>query len=137
MVNKDTVSCNAKRPRPDFLRLADGHTFVDITPAYLIQVIDGFLGEEEEVVFGGDRAELRRQRQVLVGQIGPAYEQGAAAGRRSWQQGPRVFGVLSVEELHHLALQLAPPEEMVRGCFAEGFCYSYAIEELESLREEL
>jgi hypothetical protein len=31
-------------------------------------------------------------------------------------------------------LELAPADELVRGWFAEGFCYAYSHEEMESLR---
>ena len=47
----------------DFLRLADGHTYAGIEHAYLVQVIDGFLGEPDDVVFGGDRANLNEPAQ--------------------------------------------------------------------------
>jgi hypothetical protein len=108
----------------DFLRLADGHTYVGAKPAYLIDVIDGFLGEPEDVVFGGDRAELQRLRQMLVEQIQPAHEDGLAAGRRRWQEGNRVYGGLRIEELHDLALRSAPDDQVLRGWFAEGFCFA-------------
>ena len=40
----------------DFLRSANGHTYAGIEPAYLVQVIDGFLGEPDGVVFGTCKA---------------------------------------------------------------------------------
>jgi hypothetical protein len=118
----------------DFLRLADGHTYAEVDPAYLIEVIDGFLGEPDGVVFGGDRAELERLRQLLVERIQPAHQQGLVGGRRRWHEGDRIYGSLSTEELHQCALESAPDDEMLRGWFAEGFCFAYAFEELDSLR---
>jgi hypothetical protein len=118
----------------DFSRLADEHTYVGIEPASLIDVIDGFLAEPEGVVFGGDRADLQRLRQALIERIGPAHRDGLVAGRKQWQEGDRVFGSLPTEELHQLALWSAPEEAMLRGWFAEGFCFAYATEEMESLR---
>jgi hypothetical protein len=118
----------------DFLRLANGHTYAGIEPAYLVEVIDGFLGEPDGVVLGGDRAHLNELRKVLVERIQPAHRQGVEVGRRRWHEGNRVYGSLSTEELHRLALELAPADELVRGWFAEGFCYAYSHEEMESLR---
>ena len=67
-------------------------------------------------------------------QIQPVYRQGLETGRRRWREGNRVYGLLSTEELHRLALEFAPGETMVRGWFAEGFCFAHSHEELESLR---
>jgi hypothetical protein len=47
-----------------------------------------------------------------------------------------VYGSLETKELHRLALDSAPNNEMLRGWFAEGFCYAYSFEEMESLRSE-
>lgn len=118
----------------DFLRLADGHTYVGIEPGHLIEVIDGFLGEPEGMVFGGNRAELQRLRQSLAERIEPAHRQGLEAGRRRWLEDSRVYGSLPTAELHQLALRSAPDDDMLRGWFAEGFCFSYSHEEVESLR---
>jgi hypothetical protein len=118
----------------DFLRLANGHTYAGIEPAYLVEVIDGFLGEPDGVVFGGDRASLNELRKTLLEQIQPAHRQGLEVGRRRWHEGDRVYGSLSTEQLHRLALELAPGDEMLRGWFAEGFCFAYSLEEMESLR---
>jgi hypothetical protein len=118
----------------DFLHDANGHTYVGIDPDYLISVTDGFLREPEGVVFGGDRANLTELRKLLVEHIQPAHRQGLEAGRRRWQDGDRIYGSFSTEELHRLALELAPADEMLRGWFAEGFCFAYSFEEMESLR---
>lgn len=118
----------------DFPRSANGHTYAGIEPGYLVQVIDGFLGEPDGVVFGGDRANLNELRKLLVEQIGPAHQQGLEAGRRRWHEGERVYGSLATEELHRLAIELAPSNEMLRGWFAEGFCFAYSYEEMESPR---
>jgi hypothetical protein len=99
----------------DFLRLTNGHTYAGIEPGYLVEVIDGFLGEPDDIVFGGDWANLNEQRKVLVEQIQPAHRQGLETGRRRWHDGNRVYGSLSTEELHQLALELAPGDEMLRG----------------------
>lgn len=117
-----------------FLRDANGHTYAGIEPGYLVEVIDGFLGEPDNLVFGGDRANLNELRKLLVEQIEPAHRQGLEAGRRRWHDGDRIYGSLSTEELHRLALGSAPNDEMLRGWFAEGFCFAYSLEELESLR---
>src|ERR1051326_2387088 len=74
----------------DFLRAANGHTYAGIKPSYLVEIVDGFLGEPEGVVFGGDRANLRALRKLLVEQIQSAHRQGLEAGRRHWQEGNRV-----------------------------------------------
>jgi hypothetical protein len=121
----------------DFARLADGHTYAGLEPSSLEAVIDGFLGEPEGVIFGGDRAELQRLRQLLVEYIVPAHEQGLAEGRRRWREGDHVYGSLPTDELHRLALELAPVDDKQRGWFAEGFCFAYSFEELESLRSEM
>jgi len=118
----------------DFLRSANGHTYAGVEPACLVQVIDGFLGEPDGVVLGGDRANLNEWRKLLVEEIQPAHRQGLEAGRHYWHEGDRIFGSLSTEELQRLALELAPSDEMLRGWFAEGFCLAYSIEEMESLR---
>ena len=118
----------------NFLRDANGHTYAGIEPGYLLQVIDGFLGEPDGFVFGGDRANLNELRKLLVEQIQPAHRQGLEAGRCRWHDGNRVYGSLPTEELHRLALELAPNDEMLRGWFAEGFCFAYSFEEMESLR---
>jgi hypothetical protein len=120
----------------DFLRLADGHTYVAIEPGYLVEVIDGFLGEPDGVVFGGDRTTLQQLRQLLVERIQPAHEQGRAAGHGHWHDGDHVYGAISTEELHRLALELAPADQMLRGWFAEGFCFAYSFQEMESLRDK-
>jgi hypothetical protein len=120
----------------DFLRLANGHTYAGTEPGYLVKVIDGFLGEPEAIVFGGDRTNLHELRKLLVEQIQPAHEKGLGAGRRRWHEGDRVYGSLSTEELHRLALEMAPADEMLRGWFAEGFCFAYSLAEMESLRSE-
>ena len=118
----------------DFLRLANGHTYAGIEPAYLLHVIDGFLGEPHGVVFGGDRANLNELRKLLVEHIESAHRQGLEAGRHRWHDGDRVYGSLSTEDLHRLALASGPSDEMLRGWFAEGFCFAYSFEEMESLR---
>jgi hypothetical protein len=121
----------------DFQRLADGHTYVGIEPSYLIQLIDGFLSEPDGVVFGGDRADLQRLLKLVIDHIQPAYRQGLAAGRRHWHEGDGVYGSLSTEELHELALKSAPDDGLSQGWFAEGFCFAYSSEELESLRPKV
>jgi hypothetical protein len=120
----------------DFPRLANGHTYAGLKRDLLLAVIDGFLAEPEGVVLGGDRAELQRLRQLVVGAVVPAHEQGLAAGRKRWREGDRVYGSLSTDELHRLALQSAPAEDMLRGWFAEGFCFAYSFEVRESLRSK-
>jgi hypothetical protein len=120
----------------DFLRRADGHTYAGVEPGHLIEVIDGFLGEPKGVVPGGNRAELRRLRKTLIEQIQPAHRQGLAAGRRRRHEGDGAHGSLPTEELHQLALRSAPDDDMLRGWFAEGFCYAYSLGEMESLRSE-
>jgi hypothetical protein len=118
----------------DFLRLANGHTYAGIEPGYLVEVIDGFLGEPDGVVFGGDRINLQDLRKLLVEKIQPGHRLGLEAGRRHWQEGDRAYGKLSTDELHQVALDFAPADEMLRGWFAEGFCFAYCFEEMESLR---
>lgn len=118
----------------DFLRLANGHVYVGLEPVYLVAVIDGFLGELEGIVFDGDRKELLRLRQLLIQVATPAHERGLAEGRRRWREGKRVYGSLATEALHRLALESAPADERQRGWFAEGFCFAYSLEEMESLR---
>jgi hypothetical protein len=120
----------------DFLRLADGHTYAGIEPGFLIEVIDGFLAEPDGVIFASDRADLQHFRQALAQQIEPAHRQGLAAGRKRWHEGDRVFGSLPIADLHRLAIRSAPDDEMLRGWFAEGFCFAYSLEEMESLRNE-
>ncbi len=120
----------------DFLRLADGHTYTEFEPAHPLEVIDGFLGEPDGVVFGGGRRELQQLRQVLVDRIQPAYQEGLIAGRQRWQDVDQFFGSIDTEELHRLALQSAPPDDMLSGWFAEGFCRGYAALEFESLRSD-
>jgi hypothetical protein len=120
----------------DFLRLANTHTYAGVEPGHIIEVIDGFLGEPEGVVLGSDRAELLRLRQSLVEHIQPAHRQGLTAGRRCWHEGDRAYGSLPTEELHRLAMVSAPNDPMLRGWFAEGFCYAYSLEEMESMRNE-
>jgi hypothetical protein len=120
----------------DFLRLANGHTYAGLEPDHLMEVIDGFLAEPEGVIFGGDRAELQRLRTMLTDRVRPVHQQGLAAGRRRWHEGDRVYGSLPTEELHRLAMRSAPDDETLRGWFAEGFCFAYSFEEIESLRGE-
>jgi hypothetical protein len=120
----------------DFLRLANGHTYVGVEPGYLLAVIDGFLAEPEDIVLGGNRAELQRLRQLLIEVVMPAHERGLAEGRQRWREGERVYGSLQTAALHQLALESAPADPMQRGWFAEGFCFAYSYEELESLRSE-
>jgi hypothetical protein len=118
----------------DFLRLTNGHTYVGIEPDYLVKVIDGFLGEPAGVLYQGEIANLNKLRKSLVEQIQPAYREGLEAGRRNWHDGDGVYGSLSTESLHQRALQLAPESEMLRGWFAEAFCFAFSIEQMESLR---
>jgi hypothetical protein len=120
----------------DFLRLADGHTYTGIEPSFLVEVVDGLLAEPEGVVFASDRADLQRLRQSLAQRIEPAHRQGLAAGRKRWHEADRVFGSMPIEDLHRLAMRSAPDDEMLRGWFAEGFCFAYSLEEMESLRNE-
>ncbi len=120
----------------DFLRLANGHTYAGMEPGSLLAVIDGFLAEPEDIVFTGDRTELQRLRQELIEIVTPAHERGLAEGRRRWREGERVYGSLPTAALHQLALESAPADLMQRGWFAEGFCFAYSYEELESLRSD-
>jgi hypothetical protein len=120
----------------DFLRDANGYTYAGIEPGYLVEVIDGFLGEPESVVFGGDRATLNELRKLLVEQIQTAHRQGLEAGRRRWHDSDRIYGLLSTEELHRLALESAPSDKMLRGWFAEGFCLAYSFEELRLVGQD-
>jgi hypothetical protein len=118
----------------DFARLAAGQTYAGLDPEHLVAVIDGFLAEPAGVVFGGDRADLHQLRQALVGRVVPAHREGLAEGARRWHAGDRVYAALPTDELHRLALGLAPADDMLRGWFAEGFCFAYSAAELESLR---
>ena len=117
----------------DFGRLANGHTYAGIQPRYLVEVIDGFLREPDGTLFGGDRKNLQQLRTLLVEQIQQSHEQGLAAGRRHWRESERVYGRLTTAALHELALRSAPEDAMLRGWFAEGFCYAHSFEEMESL----
>lgn len=119
----------------DFLRLANEQTYSGIKPSYLIEVIDGFLGEFDALSFGGERTTLQQLWQLLVNDIQPTYARGLIAGRECWKAGDQIYGFLEPDELHRLALSLAPADDWLKGWFAEGFCLAYACEEMESLGE--
>jgi hypothetical protein len=120
----------------DFVQSAKGHTYADIKPDYLIEVIDGFLGEPDGVLFGGDRTNLQQLQSLLLGRIKPAHEHGLEAGRRCWHDGAKAFGSLTTEALHEVALRFAPDDPALRGWFAEGFCFAYSFEEMASLKKK-
>jgi hypothetical protein len=118
----------------DFAKLADRHTYVGIRPDYLVEVIDGFLGESFISQFGGSRTELENIRQILVKKIIPAFESGLESGKSRWKTGNRVYGEIDTKQLHDLASQLGPADAALNGWFAEGFCFAYSYAELESMR---
>lgn len=118
----------------DFRKFAGKATYVGLPPSYLIDVIDGFLSENGNVVWGGNRAELLTLRQELMERIVPTYELGADAGKKRWEAGDRTLETGGVEQLHALSLQLGPADPLLSGWFAEGFCVAYSSAWLESQR---
>lgn len=121
----------------DFAQIAvSRQTFTGASPSYLLEVIDGFLGEPELTLLGGERADLVRLRILLVEQVQPAFEEGKLEGRRTWQVGVRFPEMTWVEGLHELAFQRAPLDSIRRGWFVEGFCTAYSALWMESLRPQ-
>ena len=59
-----------------FTAVESGHTYVDMSPNELVEVIDGFLSEPETVVPGGNRRSLLELRSFAIDR--------AAARVRCW-----------------------------------------------------
>jgi hypothetical protein len=117
----------------DFVRHADGHTFVGMDPGYLLDVIDGFLSEEPDIVPQGHRTELEAQKETIAMQIVPAYQRGIQDGQNHYEANRPV--ALSVAELHSAAMKGAPSDQVRRGWYVEGFCVGFCNCETTSMRE--
>src|SRR5262249_46488974 len=60
----------------DFRRLAGNATYIDIAPSFLVEIIDGFLGEGDDVVPQGSRRNLLECRELLTSRIQVAFDEG-------------------------------------------------------------
>ncbi len=120
----------------DFNREAASASYVGITPHFLIEIIDGFLAEGDDVVPPGNRQSLLRCRQLLASRIQAAFDQGLAAGEAAYQSSPHLRESWNAETIRGLAANAAPDEQLVRGWFMEAFCYAWATADLEYVRKQ-
>jgi len=121
--------------RFDFATYANGHTYSGLNPLEYIDIVDGFLAEDEKVVPGGNRSSLQDLRELLVQRIVPAFNAGSQVGAEIWNDSERQYGSLETAELHAHARQQSPFSGLEAEWFIEGFCQSYAQAEMYSLRQ--
>ncbi len=119
----------------DFATYADGHTYSGWKPQEYIDIIDGFLAEDENVVPGGNRLSLKELRKLLVHHVLSAFNTGIHTAIEVWNHSDRQNGSLDTPDLHALARAQSPFSGVKAEWFIEGFCQSYAQTEMESLRD--
>jgi hypothetical protein len=119
----------------DFARYSDGHTYSGLKPQEYIDIIDGFLAEDANVVPGGNRTKLEELRRLLVHHILAAFNVGVHTAVETWNNSDREYGSVDTPDLHVMARDLSPFSGVKREWFIEGFCQSYANTEVESLRD--
>ena len=119
----------------NFTSCADGHTYSGLKPQEYIDIIDGFLAEDENVVPGGNRSSLNELRKLLVHHILAAFDVGFHTAIDVWNDSDRQYCSLDTPDLHALARERSPFSGLKTEWFVEGFCQSYAQTELESLRD--
>ena len=119
----------------DFTTYANGHTYSGLKPQEYIEIVDGFLAEDENVVPGGNRSSLKELRKLLVHHILAAFNVGFHAAIEVWNDSGRQYGSLDTPHLHALARERSPFSGVKTEWFVEGFCQSYAQTEMESLRD--
>ena len=120
----------------DFDSLCGNANYVGVSPRYLMEVIDGFLTESSDVVPGGNRAELAELRNVLVTSIEPAYDEGVAAGSRSFTEAGCIESGVSWDDLPERARSSTDRCDYTRDWFVEGFCYGWTSAHLDALKRE-
>ncbi|WP_442506023.1 hypothetical protein SH528x_004843 [Novipirellula sp. SH528] len=119
----------------DFATCADGHTYSGLNPQEYIDIIDGFLAEDLDVVPVGNRSSLQELRKLLVHHILAAFNVGFHTAVEVWNNSDRQYGSLDTPDLHALARDRSPFSGLKTEWFVEGFCQSYAQTEMESLRD--
>ena len=119
----------------NFARYANSHTYSGLNPQEYIDIIDGFLAEDENVVPGGNRTSLQELRELLVHHILAAYDAGVHSAVATWTSSTTAERSMPNCDLHALACRLSPFSELKAEWFIEGFCYSYAQTEFESVRD--
>ncbi|MCR9118026.1 MAG: hypothetical protein NXI22_13910 [bacterium] len=119
----------------DFATYANGHTYSGLKPQEYIDIIDGFLAEDENVVPGGSRSSLQELRKLLVHHILAAFNVGVHTAVDVWNDSDRQYGSLDTPDLHAFARERSPFSGLKTEWFVEGFCQSYAQTEMESLRD--
>ena len=119
----------------DFVTFANGHTYSGLKPQDYINIIDGFLADNENVVPGGNRLSLQELRKLLVDHVLAAFDVGFHTAVDVWNDSDRQYCSLDTPNLHALARQRSPFSGLKTEWFVEGFCQSYAQTELESLRD--
>lgn len=119
----------------DFSACANGHTCSGFKPQDYIDIIDGFLAEDQNVVLGGNRAALQELRKLLVESL-IVFDVGAQNAIETWNT-DRQRCSLNTQESHVLARKRSPYSGLETEWFIEGFCQSYAQTELESIRDSL
>ena len=120
--------------RFDFELCANGHSYAGLNPHEFVQIIDGFLSEDTEVVPSGNRSALRELRQFLVENVIQAYDAGSKSGTTTWKASDQEYCSIGLQELQAKARKISPFSDVEAEWFVEGFCRAYTRSELESLK---
>jgi hypothetical protein len=122
----------------DFDEKAGHHAYAGMmSPDELLQTIDAFLAESDEVVWGGERTTLFKLRQIVNDKIAVAFELGTKSARENFRDLKVEYGEILTEDVKNTAWKLAPADEIERNWFVEAYCRAWANEELNSLRHEI
>lgn len=118
----------------DFARESGHATYSGLTPSFLLEVIDGFLAENDTIVPDGSRKQLEQLRTLIVGDFLAAFDSGWHEAVEAWNSVGKEYGAMPLDEMHELARKSSPFESTKREWFIEGFSQAWAKAELDSIR---
>jgi len=120
----------------DFEREAANANYVGITPHFLVEIIDGFLREGDDVLPPRNRRDLVQCRELLSSRIQAAFDQGLAAGQAAYESSPNLRNSWDAEMIRSMAANAAPDDRLVRSWFMEGFCYAWTSADHEYVKKQ-
>ncbi|MCI0714311.1 MAG: hypothetical protein L0154_29425, partial [Chloroflexi bacterium] len=121
----------------DFEKRAGKHTYTEISPHHLLEVINGFLENESDRFYQGSINTFLEMKERLETRLIPIFEQGKNAATNVWFRASiekkAELAEQDIPALRDMARSLAPDSHLPseRSWFMEGFCYQDAQELLQ------
>jgi hypothetical protein len=122
----------------NFDKFTGQHAYSEIiSPNGLLEIIDEFLAESDDIVFGGERIDLVKLKLIVTDKIAIAFEAGTNSAIANFQSSQARYGATSSEDVKAKAWELAPEGGIERDWFVEGYCRQWAKLEVDVLRDEI